>query len=1070
MNKIPPSPEISSSLLASSSSEAQDRTETTHMTEIYLRVIHLAKILIETETSKEQKEGKIRNKIKNKIESLENKINDVETNIAKPQQAKARLKGKPYSKIPFLGTIIKFFLKMYYRENLERKTRSIQSLEVEKRQYNAQIAALREILTLLPPSPAPLPAQHEEMQISEVFEIEHQVRAILEQDFPEKEKYQQLYDQIVHPLVQRAKQALNERPFHFAVQAAAVKGQAAQAGFQAITNLAEKSHVITASGISAQEVFLRPKEGVVFKRSNPKAEEEENLINALIALMTKGDVLGTFHIQNASTESFGIQISQEVRERGFIPEKIPSQLLGKIRKKLSYHDNLALTRYFNNQQSNPALANYQAMNHEEWEVQLPGTQYKQISFKELQRLNAADQLPPETLIASLSHGVMSLEEHLLVETPFFKALNYFPTQDDSQQKFYLAPDLSNPTVRAAYEHCEKCMWSYTDAAGENRVVNFKTLQTWFLQKTPMNDIQPVSTDAVQDFPTIEERQIALNVPWKTVSTELMQFEDVSLFPLTNVQAKPFVSDMTLMKDFRNALLARLTPEDEFKAILTGELQFLDLHHGNLGIAPEPTVEYERFKDAVFILDSDEEQEFAFNNLVFSYLKGNITPDTLIRFEEGGKRIEKPLSELPELQKALDGRWQLVIFDTDLSLSEDNRLQLQTRKNIEEHLIPYRSVLLETSWKDQPLSEETIQHLMDSTERDARVEQWIKKSDAPIYKHLSPSVRQDIEQLLEPLINKHTLSELHKNGEDATVKSLGQKFAIELSNFNNRQYSNLWEKLEQDLSVVLVLPNDTWESIAKRHHQNVAELRQLNPTPLTTGQKVKINFDLTSQSRDAVIKRLSIASQLFPRMTSRQQNALLERQHRRRDYLNNYQNLSRMTLEGEKLWNKIGDSLQNPEIPITPQKRDELLNQLKREQGEELFNLMINFLRKPETPLTSIRRKDLLREMERDKDALLADPQRLLDLKKTICEECRPTYFNLMKAMYPLLADAYALNIAVDGNDEIAGRNIGLYVEPLENTIQAAKKKFRKKSPEYRLAKHLEAQIAAIKDPAFFGHW
>jgi len=64
--------------------------------------------------------------------------------------------------------------------------------------------------------------------------------------------------------------------------------------------------------------------------------------------------------------------------------------------------------------------------------------------------------------------------------------------------------------------------------------------------------------------------------------------------------------------------------------------------------------------------------------------------------------------------------------------------------------------------------------------------------------------------------------------------------------------------------------------------------------------------------------------------------------------------------------------------------------------------MQEFLQQPETPLDSLRKQELLKAVE----AQIATPftetetAEILNLKEAICAECRPSYFNLMKAMYP----------------------------------------------------------------------
>jgi hypothetical protein len=517
-----------------------------------------------------------------------------------------------------------------------------------------------------------------------------------------------------------------------------------------------------------------------------------------------------------------------------------------------------------------------------------------------------------------------------------------------------------------------------------------------------------------------------------VTPELMELATANtVTQLTDIQAKPFVN-MILMRDLskfaREKILEKLTPEAQFNAILTGELQLLDLHAGNLGVAPEPNPEYDRFKELKF--STLFHHNVSFNELITSYLNGQIAPSTLIRFTEAGQVIEKPLSALPDLQKALDVRWQFVIFDTDLSLSEDNQLQIQTRQmtnRVIEHLIPLRSVLLETHWKDTPLSEATVKSLMESEERDLRVKSWIKREDAPLYRRLSEQAKESIAKQLTPILEGYTLSKPRQNNDDITLNDLGKEFVKDLSNLS--QHKHIWETLERELSTVTVRPHDTLETIAQRYGQDIQTLKRLNPDlDLQPGQQVKIEYDLTSSSSQAETRREKIAAQLFPRLTIRQQNALLERQSRRRDYLTSYKNLSESSLKGQDLIKQIGDFIK-------------------------------------QAPLTTARREELQKELPK----LINDPQALQDFKEKVCKECEPTYFNLMKVMYPLLADAYSLAKVIYGKDQ-AGQLIGLYSNPLETMIAFVKSSYPNGSSEYRLAEHLEQKIAEVQDPAFFGHW
>lgn len=739
------------------------------------------------------------------ITALNSKIYQAEKKLQNSKEKVEQLEGGKAAKLPLIGILIKYLFKWYNKHLITQEESQRQRLQSKENRYKQGIADLQKLL----------PTKEEEKP-STIFAMEYQMRLALEKDFPGKDKYLTIFNNKIRPLIEQTKRSLIQTRHHFVAHAAASKGKAAQAGFKALKKLSESHPIIKNSKISNQQVFLLPKEGVVFKHSSERAKEEEAIANALLELMSQESVVGSFSIQKASIDKFGIKI--------------------------------------------------------------------------------------------------------------------------------------------------------------------------------------------------------------VVESEL-----------SNIQAKPFVKRMILMKDLnkdvREVLLNRLTPNAEFNAILTGEVQLLDMHSGNLGIAPESNTEYEQFKNICFSLPNGPKN---FNDLVIDYLAGKVSLDIPIGYKDQGVVVHKPLKDLPELQKALNVRWKFVIFDTDLSLSEDNRLQMQTYNNIKQHLIPLRSVLLATNWKDKPLNEETIERLIDSDERDHQVQLWIKKKDAPIYKQISPNLRKEVEEYVAPFIQKYNLSEPRKNGEEVTIKSLSEKFSQEIC--DPIHHDELWQKLEDALSYVPIRQDDTWETLAKRYDQNINELKNMNSGNLLPGKKVKLNYDLTSSSPTAVNKRKRIAYQLFPRISHRQQEALLERQRNRKKYLHNYQELAKSRLEGE-----------------------ELLEQLK------------DFIKEPTTPLSSLRKDELLLQLGQ-KQILLKSPEKLAKLKQEICKECHPTYFNLAKTMYPLLADAYALNLAIHQDAALAGKHIGLFSMPLEELIKLAKSTSSSHSSAHQLAQILQFKIDSISDPAFFGDW
>ncbi|MFI0435807.1 MAG: hypothetical protein ACH350_08825 [Parachlamydiaceae bacterium] len=892
---------------------------------------------------------KVKPKVQKKITLLNSTIREIQKKIEISQKKMTKLQGGSIKKLPLIGLLIHFFFHWYNKNLIFVEKMKTDLLIMEEAQYKEKIETLR----------ASFPTEEEENPRF-ILELDNEIRSLLEEDFPNKDKQQAFYNHVILPvisqaIIKRLMDSTKKDPYQCAAIQAAAKGKAAQAGFSALNHLAHHLPIIKVKKISTHQVFLLPKQGAVFKYSTEQAKEEEAIVNALFDLVSDNATVGSFNIRKGLTSNFGIEISVDERTRGYVPEEISSTLLTKIKGKLS----------------------------------------------------------KEALLV-LNHRMQSLSP----PTPL---------------SFFLSPDLSDPKSETAYLRCEKCQWTYTNATADIIEVDFKTLHRLYLEETPMANIKSVKKSILS--PTNSELNQALNVRWKIVSLTVMKLDSGTLSELVNIEVKPFIHDMILMDELndhaRSIVLNRLTPESEFNAIMTGELQLLDMNDKNLGVAPESTPEYKRFKNILFSLPH---KKCTFHQLLLHYLKGELLLNTPIEFTEKGKVTQGILQDLPDVNNALQTRWKFVIFDTDRSLNEDNRLQEQTRNRVPGHLIPLRSVLLETDWKDAPLSQKTLNRLLDSKERDLRVVQWIQNKDAPIYKQLSDSAVQSIEEYLDPLIQKYSLSPLRKDekNEDVTIKGLKKQFINEICDPSIHHV--FWKTLEDALSTVTVRKNDTWELIAKRYHQIPHELRELNQRELITGRTIKIKYDLTSSNLDIDKKRRKIAGQLFPRITYRQQRALLERQHNRREYLQNHQQIFNTQLTGK-----------------------ELLTELKK------------FVTNPTTPLSSIRREEIMNELNMNYlTSIFYDTLPLL--KNNICKECQPTYFNLLKAMYPLLADAYALNDQIYQNSATAGRHIGLYWPSLEQSIALAKKKFKAGSSALRLADTLQDHIQTIKDPAFFGHW
>lgn len=488
------------------------------------------------------------------------------------------------------------------------------------------------------------------------------------------------------------------------------------------------------------------------------------------------------------------------------------------------------------------------------------------------------------------------------------------------------------------------------------------------------------------------------------------------------EAKPFVEMFTVaeLKKVPKVLekvLCRLEPDSIYNALLTGEIQLLDLHRDNLGITCVLPEKCERFSG--FSLPPEYNENMSIKDFIVKCLAGDISDETQIRYTEevirDGKKVldsrEVALQDLPqELKEALSCPWKLVIFDTDIAIAEDNLLQVQIADGNKEHLIPLRNCLLETAWKDWPLPAETIDRMLQSKDQAQKVQAWVQRQDAPILKQLSAKNRQHLQKLVAPRIEAYSLRQIRsKEGADrTTINDLRKVFVKDLCE-NTRQNRKIWTFLEKNLRMA---------DIAR--------------------------YDLTSNSLEARIKRNAIAEQLFPRLTFSQQEALFERQAKKMEYVERFQEFAR-----------------------------------SESRNNHLLDEMENYLLLPETPLNSVRKQELLQKVaslrQLDETTFFgglsayvwgSKEDQIAAVKNTILQECRPTFFNVMKAMYPMLADVYELTKAVYGEAK-AGSSIGYFGVSIEGIIAAVRNQHRYCVPLIQLADKVERQINEAKNPSFF---
>lgn len=769
-------------------------------------------------------------------------------------------------------------------------------------------------------------------------------------------------------LMREAQKNLKNQLFHYSASAAAEKGKGFQKGLADLIELAKSNSLLSKNKFTANAVYMQKE--AVFKKSQPRAAEEEEIIAHLFNLMSIKGVLNSFTMQDTNLNRFGVEIGDSAsKQRGLSLANMDSSLRKKISSLLNPKDLNLWNHYFTSSKATDSVL--------------------------------------------------------------------------SEKAFYFTPDLTLPNYRTAYLKCESCKWTYS-YKGVEKQSDFKTLHLLYMQDpTQLANIIPQSS--LLDKPTGGMLVQALETPWTLKVSEVLTNKNYA--PLKKFESKPLLKDLILFNkavetpNVLKHIQAHLTPEAEFNSILTGEVQLLDLHELNIGFVPVLNEEYEKYEDTSFTLFQTKK---SLKELLHSYMNGTVKIDTIIEFREGGVVVSKPLRDLPDLKKALEIKWELAIFDTDFSLGEDNELQILILNNKKEHLIPLRSAFFHNIWKDQSLSQSCVNRLLESGERDQRVKAWVSKEDAPLLKRLSSSGKANLHTALKPLLDLYSLSELRSNSKtEKTLQDLTNEFAKAISDITKPENLAIWKLLEKELAEVSSKQGDTLEKIAKRYKQDLSVLKALNPTindpkvGLLAGTKVQLAYDLTSNNVEIAKKRAELAPQLFPRLTNRQQNALFERQKNRTTYLKNFQTLQSF--------------LPTPSLQTTAQ-----------------LNTYIN---DPSTPISSPQRQLFLEEIE-GVNARFAQKRIHLDeylatmkqIHTKIVDHCKPTYFNLMKAMYPLLADVFELNLALHKEES----KIGEYF--IEDTIKEVKAAFSVNSPIHQLAISLESKIQQKKDPSFFGNF
>lgn len=877
--------------------------------------------------------------------------------------------------------------------------------------------------------------------IGAILRIESDFRFILEnKNTPPSflSPFQEFYSNRILPLTEEAKTFLRKRPAARAAAAAASGGQAALAAISAIANFSTEFVGLQSNTGSVQMVDVKPKMGVVFKENKLRAKEESGLVSNLLALMTKGGVLGSF---NSTTLSLLSQNENEqLKNRYELVEKLTNENKPDSVSEIEWAEHKKIladeTKYLEHRMkgsrreldirqidlTSPIFSamvsnlsknekhafnamiklekKFNRLSNSEWTIinKATGQIYKMIfeEVKQLYLVSTDDTYEIKDIFAKEPIPLRKCKEIL-------DALKHDRNKASLSIKF--TPDLSDPENLAAYELCEKSQWKLKISEEKEELVDFKTLHQAYLKNPGINyTCMPPNGKSA---PSVDDIEKSLNVDWKIApSSQFYRITENGPAPLYNLEVKPFVQMDLIGRVLGNpqlvkAINQRLTVDSKYKAILMGIIQCYDLHSQNIGLVPVPNLAFEHFSKTSFEINlSGTIVVNTLPELQKNYLAGNITDSTVLHYMENGQLVEKTVGEIEGLKAALETDWEFVFFDLDLAIGESRYLITNEGK----HLIPIRSAILENAdLRDSRLPNEIIEALQNPDWKTS-VSNWMENSDSPIYRRMSLKTKKEVSEKLTPIIEQ--FSNLYQSGSKKSHKKLRQLFANAISDPHNplwesEELSSLWQTIASDIS------------------------------------KDRFNIDLISNNQKATDNRMKIASQLFPRLTTLEKKSFDERTAALNKYISYFKQLETTNAEGKDLSMGL----------------------------ERYMKLSFN-------PFSTIERNSVIKKIIEANN----DTEILNGIKNAIYRKSYPTYFNVMKSMYPLLADLYQLNQSLGesilptykGNPErLAGQLIGDYRLPIEETCRLVKIKYP--DPENSLntlASEIEKKIANRSYPSF----
>ncbi|MDB6081334.1 MAG: hypothetical protein JWO53_606 [Chlamydiia bacterium] len=252
-----------------------------------------------------------------------------------------------------------------------------------------------------------------------------------------------------------------------------------------------------------------------------------------------------------------------------------------------------------------------------------------------------------------------------------------------------------------------------------------------------------------------------------------------------------------------AIIARLDAKDfQKKTIMQGLLAAWDLHKSNAMALPIPHIEYLKCEEKSWeYLAKNGKWKIVqnFSELVNLYLSGTINSKTSVR-NNAQDTTGYPVESDASLQKALEVKWQLALFDNDrvlgfgrpASTGNHNHFQIFNDKIN----LPTRSFLLGLAQSKEPLHEDVKEWLLEECQGEALAEKERAGSEGhhALWRNFSPKTAEDLRTHISGLTYTN---EMRAGGsKEQLLRKLPQELAKQI--FKDLQSHKKTHLTESDL--------------------------------------------------------------------------------------------------------------------------------------------------------------------------------------------------------------------------------------------------------------------------------